>query len=99
MKFVFQAFLGDTVVTDPTLTEEKLCRAGIEGEGEHGIFTVGLLPTFNQVSQLFHTGHVSPGRFQEMISETASLGSDVHKAVQATLLSSVKGAVQSATKT
>lgn len=85
-------------MTDPTLTEEKLCRAGVEGESEHGLFTVGLLPTFNQVSQLFHTGHVSPERFQQMISEVALIGSDVHKAVQATLLSSVKGSVQIASK-
>ncbi|XP_059481448.1 exosome complex component MTR3-like isoform X2 [Neocloeon triangulifer] len=86
-----KAFLGDTELTDPTGVEERVCLQGVDGEDEHGMFTVSLLPTFNQVSQLYHTGHITPSRFQQLITETVELGAEVHKAVQATLLSAVKG--------
>ncbi|CAB3374553.1 Hypothetical predicted protein [Cloeon dipterum] len=90
-----KAFSGDTEFFDPTGAEERMCLRGVDGESDHGVFTIGFLPTFNQVSQLFHSGHISSDRFGKMISEVGTLAAEVHKAVQAILLSAVKSSIDS----
>jgi hypothetical protein len=75
---------------DPTATEEVAALQGLVPGSDHGNVTVALLPTFNQVAQLVHVGDVDPIRLETCLSELVTAGSEIHQAVQLTLVSAVK---------
>lgn len=97
---MLQVLCGDTELMDPTAAEEALGLSGEEDpSADHGAVTVALLPAFSQVAQLVHVGHAEPARLETCLAQLVAAGAEVHRVVQATLLSSVKHQLRQRTTT